>query len=174
MSLSDTTIWRILTEAQSPLLPPQIPYILTHPFQIWFVGHMHLRTLKNGEKVYSLIVLDGWSRVRVSDEIVLSKGARDACLILLSAFAKWGMPEQILSDNAKAFASMLYRLLLGVLRVKVRYITPGCPWESLEKLWAVLSQRTSNWGSCDRQAIYPNRRWSRPNLDKTLPTVRLS
>ena len=40
------------------------------------------------------------------------------------------MPEQILSDNAKAFTSMLYRLLLGVLRVKVRYITPGCPWEN--------------------------------------------
>ena len=78
VSLCDTTIWRILTEARSPKLPPQILYILTHPFQIWFVDHMHLRTLKNGQKVYSLIVLDGWSRVLVSDEIVLSKGARDA------------------------------------------------------------------------------------------------
>lgn len=75
-------------------------------------------------------MLDGWSRVLVSEEIVFSKGARDACLILLRAFAKWGMPDEILSDNAKAFWSLLYRLMLGVLRIKVSYTTPGCPWEN--------------------------------------------
>jgi hypothetical protein len=91
---------------------------------------MHLRTLSDGQKVYSLIVLDGFSRVLLSDDICLSKGARDACLILLRAFARWGLPKEIVSDNAKAFTSLLYRLLLGVLRVKVSYTTPGCPWEN--------------------------------------------
>jgi hypothetical protein len=91
---------------------------------------MHLRTLSDGQKVYSLIVLDGFSRVLLSDEICLSKGARDACLILLRAFAQWGLPGEIVSDNGGAFISLLYRLLLGVLRVKVSFITPGCPWEN--------------------------------------------
>ncbi|MFC1716887.1 integrase core domain-containing protein [Candidatus Poribacteria bacterium] len=49
---------------------------------------------------------------------------------LLRAFAHWGLPEEILSDNGGAFTSLLYRLLLGVLRVKVSYTTPGCPWEN--------------------------------------------
>ena len=80
--------------------------------------------------MYSLIVLDGFSRVLLSEEICLSKGARDACLILLRAFARWGLPEEILSDNAKAFTSLLYRLFLGILRVRVNYTTPGCPWEN--------------------------------------------
>ena len=66
----------------------------------------------------------------LSDEICLSKGARDACLILLRAFFHWGLPEEIVSDNAKSFTSLLYRLLMGVLRVKVGYITPGHPWEN--------------------------------------------
>jgi hypothetical protein len=91
---------------------------------------MHLRTLPDGQKVYSLIVLDGMSRVLLSDEICLSKGARDAVLVLLRAFARWGLPEEIISDNAKAFTSFLHRLLLGVLQVKVSYTTPGCPWEN--------------------------------------------
>jgi hypothetical protein len=91
---------------------------------------MHLRTLPNKQKVYSLIVLDGFSRVLLCDKICLSKGAREACLILLRAFAHWGLPEEILSDNGGAFISLLYRLLLGVLRVKVSYTTPGCPWEN--------------------------------------------
>ncbi|MCZ6676336.1 MAG: hypothetical protein O7E52_03695, partial [Candidatus Poribacteria bacterium] len=38
---------------------------------------MHLRTLPDGQKVYSLIVLDGWSRVLVCEEVCLTKGARD-------------------------------------------------------------------------------------------------
>jgi hypothetical protein len=48
-------------------------------------------------------------------------------LILLRAFALWGLPEEILSDNAGAFISLLYRLLLGVLRVKVSYTIPVVP-----------------------------------------------
>lgn len=130
VALSHTTIWLILMEAEHPKLPPQILYHLTHAHQIWFIDHIYLRTLPDGQKIYSLIVLDGWSRVLLSEEICLSKGARDACLILIRAFARWGMPEEILSDNAKAFGSLLIRLMLGRLRVKVSYTTPGCPWEN--------------------------------------------
>ena len=130
LSLGPTSIWQIMCEARSPLLPPNIRYVLTHPFQIWFIDHMHLRTLPDGQKVYSLIVLDGWSRVLVSEEVCLTKGARDACLILIHAFARWGLPEEILSDNAKAFTSLLYRLLMGILRIRVRYTDPGSPWQN--------------------------------------------
>jgi hypothetical protein len=91
---------------------------------------MHLRTLPDGQKVYSLLIVDGMSRVLLSDEVCLSKSAWDAVLILIRAFARWGLPEEIVCDNAKAFTSFLYRLLLGMLRVKVSYTTPGCPWEN--------------------------------------------
>jgi transposase InsO family protein len=128
--LSHESIWLIIMEARHIRLPPKYLYHLTHPYQIWFIDHMHLRTLPNGQKVYSLIVLDGFTRVLLSDEICLSKGSRDACLILLRAFFHWGLPEAIVSDNAKSFTSLLYRLLMGVLRVKVGYITPGHPWEN--------------------------------------------
>jgi len=130
VELSHESIWLILMEARHTRLPPEFHYHLTHSHQIWFIDHMHLRTLPDGQKVYSLIVLDGFSRVLLSDEVCLSKGARDACLILLRTFAHWGLPEEIVSDNAGAFISLLYRLLMGVLRVKLRFITPGCPWEN--------------------------------------------
>ncbi len=91
---------------------------------------MHLRTLPNGQKVHSLVIIDGMSRVLLSDEVCLSKDARDAVLVLLRAFARWGLPEEILSDNAGAFISLLYRLFLAMLQVKVSYTTPGHPWEN--------------------------------------------
>jgi len=50
---------------------------------------------------------------------------------LLTTFMRWGLPQAILSDNAKAFTSLLYTLLMGALRVQVRYITPGCPWRTV-------------------------------------------
>ncbi len=128
--LSHTTIWLILVEARQPRLPSQPIYHLTHYHQIWFIDHMHLRTLPDGQKVYSLLIVDGMSRVLLSDDVCLSKSAWDSVLILLRAFACWGLPEEIICDNAKAFTSFLYRLLLGMLRVKVSYTTPGCPWEN--------------------------------------------
>jgi len=91
---------------------------------------MHLRTLPDGQKVYSLVIVDDMSRVLLSDEVCLSKGARDAVLILLRAFARWGLPEEIISDNAGAFISMLYQLFLARLQVKVSHTIPGHPWEN--------------------------------------------
>ena len=129
-TLGATSIWRVLSEAKSPKLPPEPIYQLSYPHQMWFVDHMHLKTLENGQKVYSLIVIDGWSRVLLSDAVCTSKGARDACVILLATFARWGLPQTILSDNAKAFTSLLYTLLMGALRVAVRYSPPGHPWEN--------------------------------------------
>ncbi len=91
---------------------------------------MHLRTLPDGQKVYSLVIVDGMSRVILSDEICLSKDARDAVLILLRAFIHWGLPEEILSDNGGAFISILYQLFLARFQVKVSHTTPGHPWEN--------------------------------------------
>ena len=128
VQLSSVTIWHILNENKKPKDPPEILYTITHFHHIWFIDHMHLRTLKNGQKVYTLLIVsrlagsreagDGMSRVLLSDEICLNKGARDACLILLRTFPagrddfadmRWGLPDEIVSDNAKAFTSFLYR-----------------------------------------------------------------
>ena len=128
--LSHTTIWRILVAARQPRLPSQPIYHLTHYHQIWFIDHMHLRSLPDGQKVYSLVIVDGMSRVLLSHEVCLSKGTRDAVLILLRAFTRWGLPEEIVSDNAGAFISMLYQLFLARLQIKVSHTTPGSPWQN--------------------------------------------
>jgi hypothetical protein len=91
---------------------------------------MHLRTLPDGQKVYSLVIVDGMSRVLLSHEVCSSKGARDAILILLRVFARWGLPEEIISDNAGAFISLLYQFFLARLQVKVSHTNPGHPWEN--------------------------------------------
>jgi hypothetical protein len=70
------------------------------------------------------------SRVLLSDEVCLSKDARNAVLILLRAFARWGLPEEIISDNAGAFISVLYQFFLARLQVKVSHTIPGHPWEN--------------------------------------------
>ena len=128
--LSRTTIWLILKEAKPPKKEKQVLYVITHFHQIWFMDHMHMRTLVSGEKVYSLIIVDGMSRVLFSSEVIRSKSARDAVKVLIRAFARWGMPDEIVSDNAKAFESLLYTLLLSTLEIKIRHTTPGCPWEN--------------------------------------------
>ena len=69
---SHESIWLILMEETSDF-HQSIFTILRTPTK--YGSYMHLRTLPNGQKVYSLIVLDGFTRVLLSDEICLSKGA---------------------------------------------------------------------------------------------------
>jgi transposase InsO family protein len=83
-----------------------------------------------GTESICLVIVDGMSRVILSDEVCLSKDARDAVLILLRAFARWGLPGEILSDNGGAFISLLYRLFLAMLQVKISFTIPGHPWEN--------------------------------------------
>ena len=149
--LGRTTIWHVLVEARQPRLPFQPLYHFTHYHQIWFIDHMHLRTLPNGQKVYSLVIVDGMSRVLLSDEVCLSKSAHDAVSVLLHAFRHWGLPEEILSDNAGAFISMLYRLLLAMLQVKISYITPGCPWENAYAESLISTLRVYHYPHIQRQ-----------------------
>jgi transposase InsO family protein len=127
---SSVTIWHILNEVKPSKLPSQPLYTLTHFHQIWFIDHMHIITLPSGQKVYSLLVVDGMSRVLLSDEVIFSKSARDAALVLVKAFTRWGLPDEIVSDNAKAFESLLFTLLLSSLEVRVGHTTPGRPWEN--------------------------------------------
>lgn len=84
----------ILMEVRQPRKPSQPLCQLTHYHQIWFIDHMDLGTLQNGQEVYSLVIVDGMSRVLPSDEICSSKGARDAVLILLSGFHSLGIARR--------------------------------------------------------------------------------
>ena len=90
-NFSHTTIWLILVEARQPRLPSQSLYHLTHYHQIWFIDHMHLRTLPDGQKVYSLLIVDGMSRVLLSDDVCISKSAQDSVLNVTSCICLLGI-----------------------------------------------------------------------------------
>ena len=79
VQLSSVTIWHILTEAKPPLSPSQPLYILTRFHQVWFIDHCHLRTLKNGQKVYSLILVTQFVAQAYYDWIVRFKNASNLC-----------------------------------------------------------------------------------------------
>jgi transposase InsO family protein len=130
VQLSSVTIWHILNTLKTPPVPSQPLYAISRFHQIWFIDHCHLRTLPTGQKVYSLIIVDGMSRVLFSSDVIRSKSARDAVNVLIRAFAVWGMPDEIVSDNAKAFESLLFTLLLSTLEIRIRHTRPGCPWEN--------------------------------------------
>ena len=151
VQLSSVTIWHILSEAKPPKSPSQPLYILTRFHHIWFIDHCHLRTLPTGQKVYSLIVVDGMSRVLLSDEVILSKNARDAVKVLLRAFARWGRPDEMIRDNAKAFESYLFTHLLGALEIKIRQTTPGCPWENADAESLIGTLRAYLYPQINRQ-----------------------
>jgi transposase InsO family protein len=73
------------------------------PMELWqmdVVGGFHL---VDGTELKAVSGIDDSSRFGVSAMLVPRAMARPVCEALLAALRRWGVPEQILTDNAKVF-----------------------------------------------------------------------
>jgi len=73
------------------------------PMELWqmdVVGGFHLA---DGTELKAVSGIDDSSRFGVSAKLVPRATAKPVCEALLAALRRWGVPEQILTDNAKVF-----------------------------------------------------------------------
>ena len=71
--------------------------------ELWHLDFKGPLTLLNGQKVSLLIQIDDFSRFCLSRCIVASATAEVTIAALRTAFARYGKPKEILTDNATPF-----------------------------------------------------------------------
>jgi len=74
--------------------------------ELWHLDFKGPLTLLNGQKVSLLIIIDDFSRFCLSRCIVTSATAEATIAALRTAFARYGKPKEILTDNGTAFTSV--------------------------------------------------------------------
>lgn len=67
-----------------------------------FKGHFHTG---DGDRCYPLTIMDAHTRFLLRCEVLTSTSVRDSREVFKSAFAEFGLPEAIRSDNGSPFAS---------------------------------------------------------------------
>lgn len=124
---------------------------ITHPNQTWTVDFKGEFRTGDGRLCYPLTLRDGWSRFVLRCDALIGRTSEATRHRVERAFAEYGLPDRIRSDNGSPFAGIglgrLSRLAVWWMRLGIvpERITPGHPEQngSHEQFHSVLKAETA-------------------------------
>jgi putative transposase len=117
-------------EVEPDATPKYLPYRPQYRQEMWFVDVRYLVKI-NDRWVYSICVLEGYSRTILAGMASEHQDLASVLQILFAALTQYGCPDVIVSDNAKVFYAHHYLAILEALDTEPKYIEKGKPWENL-------------------------------------------
>jgi transposase InsO family protein len=109
---SESTIYRVLVRHSFIRLTPRRRrredyqrWERPEPMQLWQLDIVDSDQLVAGQKTKVITGVDDHSRKCVIASVVLRATGRAVCLALVAAFRRYGVPDEILTDNGKQFTA---------------------------------------------------------------------
>jgi len=137
--IGHTTIWQIIhlfrdvkkAEKKKQLkMPGEAPEKASSPHEIWFCDIRYLVKYQ-GDWVYSIIFIDGYSRMMLIGGACLRQDLSHVIAILQKALMQYGCPKRIVSDNGSVFKAHLLERAINKLGIDWHNIEKGKPWQNL-------------------------------------------
>ena len=107
-----------------------LPYRPAYRHHLWFTDIRYLVQL-NGSWVYSLCVLEGYSRKMLAGMVSPHQDLMAVLQMLCAAVSAYGCPQALVSDNGSVFTAKDYLALLRDLGIEPLHIEKGKPWQNL-------------------------------------------
>ena len=121
-------------------MPEEAPLEATLPHEIWFCDIRYLVRYQ-GDWVYSIIFIDGYSRMILAGETSLKQDLSHVVAVLQKALAQYGCPKRIVSDNGGVFKSLLLERAIDILGIDWHKIEKGRPWQNLMESFFSIQYR---------------------------------
>jgi putative transposase len=123
--------WKSARDEQpEPVSYNHLPYRPDYPHHMWFTDIRYLVQL-DGSWVYSICVLEGYSRKLLAGMVCEHQDLTAVLQILYVALAEYGCPQAIVSDNGSVFTAGGYLSILRELEIEPLHIEKGKPWQNL-------------------------------------------
>ena len=107
-----------------------LPYRPAYRHQLWCTAMRYLVQL-DGRWVYSLWVLEGYSRQMLAGMVSPQQDRTAVLHMLFAAVAAYGCPQALVSDNGSVCTAQAYLALLRDLGIEPLHIEKGKPWQNL-------------------------------------------
>lgn len=107
----------------------QVPLQSLHPNHVWTYDFME-DTTQDGRKLRCLTLVDEYDRRGLAIEVRRSFKSVDVVAALEIAFACYGAPQYLRSDNGSEFIANRVKNWLAEKGVQTHYIDPGSPWQN--------------------------------------------
>jgi transposase InsO family protein len=123
--------WQSAREAQADVPSfTHLPYRPAYRHHLWFTDIRYLVQL-DGNWVYSLCVLEGYSRKMLAGMVSPHQDLTAVLQMLFAALAEYGCPHALVSDNGSVFTAKNYLAILRDLAIEPLHIEKGKPWQNL-------------------------------------------
>lgn len=107
----------------------QVPLRAAHANHVWTYDFVEDATL-DGRKLRFLTLTDEHNRRGLVIEVRRSFKSTDVLATLDTAFARYGMPQFLRSDNGSEFIAQAVKTWLKTMDVQTHYIDPASPWQN--------------------------------------------
>ena len=101
----------------------------TGPNQVWAYDFT-FDYCANGQTLKSLSIVDEWTRECLAIEVATSLPAVRVIAVLERAFAQYGTPQVLRSDNGPEFIARALRIWALIHHSETATIDPGKPWQN--------------------------------------------
>lgn len=110
----------------------------------WFIDIRYLVKIDR-KWVYSICILEGYSRFILSGIVSLSKDVWEILIVLYSAIVRFGLPTSIVSDNDAVFTSHIFKNIGRRLDIKHKTIEKRKPWQNLIEAFFGIEARMTDY-----------------------------
>jgi len=107
----------------------QVPLQAAYANHVWTYDFVEDAT-QDGRKLRFLTLTDEHTRRGLAIEVRRSFKSTDVLAVLERAFAHYGMPTFLRSDNGSEFIAHAVKTWLETVRVQTHYIDPASPWQN--------------------------------------------
>lgn len=150
VKLSQSTVEKLMKanrEAYPKLNPPQekgvvkyLPFRPQYRHHYWFIDIRYLVKIE-GNQIYSICIIEGYSRKVLSGDVFERQYLPSILKVLRQALKDYGLPDNIISDNAKVFRSPRLKGIMIYLGIKWDHIESGKPWQNLIEAMYSIQKR---------------------------------
>ncbi len=141
ISLSPRTCGRILAKNRklygvqlptvAPREPKPLPFQATRPHKYWFFDIRYVDHHLGDFKVYTITLLDGFSRAVLASLLSCSQDLAAVLMVLYAAIRQHGVPTALVTDSGGVFLAHHAQRIYATLGIRKAEIARRQAWQSL-------------------------------------------
>ncbi len=153
--LSPSTCGRILAlhralgaprpAATVPHEPQPMPFAAQYRHQVWSTDVRYLDHQLGDFKVYSITILDNYSRAVLASDLSRSQDQGAFLRVLRQAIARYGAPMLLVSDSGKVFLAKHAQRVYAALRINKAGTRRGQSWQNYVETLFTVQRRMADW-----------------------------
>jgi putative transposase len=154
--LSPRTCGRILAKHRAlygvtrpeaaPREPKPLPFAATRPHECWSLDIRYLDHRLGTFKVYTITVLDNYSRAVLASLLSRSQDLAAVLMVLYAAIRQHGTPETLVADSGGVFLATHAQRIYQALTIRKAEIAQRQPWQNLIEANFGAQMRMADYG----------------------------